>query len=415
MRRRFSDFVSLADILAVTHRGRFLFPRPDKNRLEGQIGGDEFAASRCKELEHYLRKLVQHPGVAGSGELRLFLHEGGTLGVSSTWQAIVSNVLVPNGGISSGGIGRGSSSSNGGGSALLKGLSRLPGQLLGTDTSVPSAADAARSSRHSTDLLRRLREFGEKIKQDYQAPPVLDDDELRLREHRISLEEQYQVHLGAAGKAAERVLKEFEEMGRVVGDVGMSLMRVSKYEDEEGGRCGGYSDVGSGARTIAAETRHIAHSSVRLSRLSLAATGELAKALQPLLDEMALSPAMVEALKEREGALLTVQALEDNLAGKQREMQNLEGVAARSVAGGDLGRSQRLQKMRDEVAGLEAAIAAGRAEYERVKERNIEEIERHKQEKEAVFLRMTVDQARVQGLYKEREREVWEATSSSNT
>lgn len=394
----------------MTHRGRFLFPRPDKNRLDGKIGGDEFAASRCKELEHYLRKLVQHPGVAGSGELRVFLQEGGTLGVSSTWQAIVNNVLVPTSGSTGGGS---SSNGGGGGSALLKGLSRLPGQLLGTDTSVPSAADAARSSRHSTDLLRRLREFGEKIKQDYQAPPLLDDDELRLREHRVSLEEQYQSHLGAAGKAAERLLKEFEEMGRVMGDVGMCLMRVSKYEDEEGGRCGGYSDIGSGARTIAAETRHVAHSSVRLSRLSLAATGELARALQPLLDEMALSPAIVEALKEREGALLTVQALEDNLASKQREMQNLEGVAARSVAGGDVGRSQRLQKMRDEVAGLEAAIAAGRGEYERVKERNIEEIERHKQEKEAVFLKMTTDQATVQGLYKERERQVWEATSSS--
>ena len=77
----------------------------------------------------------------------------------------------------------------------------------------------------------------------------------------------------------------------MLGDLGLSLIRVAKYEDEEGtAKCGQYTDMGAGARSVAADSRRVGMAAVRLSRLSRVATGQLVEALQPLHDELALAP-----------------------------------------------------------------------------------------------------------------------------
>ena len=63
VRRRFNDFVALADLLVETQRGYFIFPRPDKGALEGAASGKseaEFVESRRVELERYLARLAEH-------------------------------------------------------------------------------------------------------------------------------------------------------------------------------------------------------------------------------------------------------------------------------------------------------------------------------------------------------------------
>ncbi len=57
---------ALADLLAVTHRGYFVFPRPDKSVVEGQIGKKDFVEQRRGALEKYLQKLATHAVVATS-------------------------------------------------------------------------------------------------------------------------------------------------------------------------------------------------------------------------------------------------------------------------------------------------------------------------------------------------------------
>jgi len=64
---------ALADLLEETHRGYFIFPRPDKGALEGAAAGRsevEFVEARRAELERYLRRLSRHP-VLGNSEVRL--------------------------------------------------------------------------------------------------------------------------------------------------------------------------------------------------------------------------------------------------------------------------------------------------------------------------------------------------------
>lgn len=60
---------ALADLLDVRYRGYFVYPRPDKNALEGQLGGGDLVRTRITELERYLSHLVTHP-VIGPSEVR---------------------------------------------------------------------------------------------------------------------------------------------------------------------------------------------------------------------------------------------------------------------------------------------------------------------------------------------------------
>ena len=68
--------------------------------------------------------------------------------------------------------------------SMLEGVARLPRQLLGSDSAVPTTTDAAKNARHTNDILRRLKELGERMRQEYQPPTTLPEDEIALRVRR---------------------------------------------------------------------------------------------------------------------------------------------------------------------------------------------------------------------------------------
>lgn len=161
VRRRFNDFVALADVLAESYRGYFLYPRPDKGTLDGIAAGiseAEFVDLRRAELEKYLRKLLSHPEIGRGEELRVFLTAEGSLATSFAWRQIQPI--------------RGS---------LAEGIARLPSQLVGSSPSVPTTMDVAKNPRYTNDLLRRFKELGEKMRQEYQPPADLSPQEIYLR------------------------------------------------------------------------------------------------------------------------------------------------------------------------------------------------------------------------------------------
>lgn len=55
------DHQALADLLAATHRGFFIPPRPDKHPVEAQRNTVEFVEMRRQLLERYLQKIIEHP------------------------------------------------------------------------------------------------------------------------------------------------------------------------------------------------------------------------------------------------------------------------------------------------------------------------------------------------------------------
>ena len=56
---------------------------------------------------------------------------------------------------------------------------------------------------------------------------------------------------------AEKMVSSFEEMGNVLGDLGLALIAMAKYEDEEGAKTGSYTDSSAAARDISADARRI--------------------------------------------------------------------------------------------------------------------------------------------------------------
>jgi PX domain/Vps5 C terminal like len=382
VRRRFNDFVALADLLVETQRGYFIFPRPDKGAFEGAASGkseNEFVEYRRSELERYLRRLAEHPVLGRSNELRVFLTAEGSLSSNFHWQQLQPLKA-----------------------SLMEGVARLPAQLLGSDPAAPTTADAAKNPRHTNDILRRLKELGERMRQEYKPPVSLPEDEITLRQTKAEVESYSEV-LVQASRRAEKLLREFEHTGNVTGDLGLALIRLGKYEDEEGSKCGEYTDLGAGAKAIGAEARRVGMSAVRTYRLAKSATKESVTALEPLHTELALAPAVVEAFKEREAALVTVDTIRDGIAKKAEALSLAENST-------DLAQVRKAQTLRNEVASLEAACDAAEAEYERVKGRNMTELQRWREERKNEFTRMAVAYARVMAVFEERAAEVFHSS-----
>ena len=56
-----------------------------------------------------------------------------------------------------------------------------------------------------------------------------------------------------AGVQAEKAVERFEEAGAVLGDLGMALIRLAKFEAEQGAASAGYSATGAASRSLAAD------------------------------------------------------------------------------------------------------------------------------------------------------------------
>lgn len=56
----------LSDLLAMTQRGYFVPPRPEKNVVEGQRMTKDFIEARRAALEKFLMKLASHPVISQS-------------------------------------------------------------------------------------------------------------------------------------------------------------------------------------------------------------------------------------------------------------------------------------------------------------------------------------------------------------
>ncbi|DBB03248.1 TPA: hypothetical protein ACH3X3_010645 [Trebouxia sp. C0006] len=263
VRRRFRDFVALSELLKVTHRGYFIPPRPEKNPVEGQRATDEFVEVRRNALEKYIIQLAMHPAIVQSDELHVFLEADSPLGSNLQWQQ-----LQPMHG------------------SILEGVARLPKQLFGQDPAAPSPTEAATNTKHTSDLLRRFKELTVKEPKD---PAAFDQPEIDLRNEKLVVDE-FLEKVAAASRKAERLVSKFEELGSVTGDLGLSAIKLAKFEDTDGSRCGAYTDSATASKSISADSKRVGMAAVRVSRLSRTATSSTALALAPLHDNLALAP-----------------------------------------------------------------------------------------------------------------------------
>jgi hypothetical protein len=152
VRRRFRDFVTLADRLAEAFRGHFVPPRPDKNTVESQVmQKDEFVAQRRAALERYLWRLAEHPAIGPSDELRVFLQTEGKMPLPGSTDVA---------------------------SRMLDGAARLPRQLIAGEEAVTAPQDVVQPAKGGRDLLRIFKELKQSVVTDWGGvkPPLVEED-----------------------------------------------------------------------------------------------------------------------------------------------------------------------------------------------------------------------------------------------
>jgi sorting nexin-1/2 len=285
--------------------------------------------------------------------------------------------------------------------SIVEGIARLPRQLLGSEGTGITPTEAAQSTKHTSDLLRRFKEMGLSMKQEYREPAVLDQQETDLRNARLVMDE-FADKVAVASRKAEKMVSRLEELGLVLGDLGLSSIKLAKFEDEVGTRSVGvYTQSATASKSISTHARHVGMAAVRISRLSKAATAQVALALEPLHDNLALAPAATSALKEREAALVTQQAITADLDRRRK------AISALDHTGGDMAKAKKLIGLKNEAASLDAAHTAAEAEYIKVRDRNAQELQRCKTTRAEHFEIMLDNLSRVMAAYEQRKLSIW--------
>eukprot|EP00850_Spirogloea_muscicola_P021400 SM000247S08289 [mRNA] locus=s247:94774:99683:- [translate_table: standard] len=354
VRRRFKDFVTLADRLAEGYRGYFIPPRPDKSVVESQVmQSKEFVEMRRLALERYLRRLAAHPVLRKAEELRIFLESPEKL-------PLPQNVDMA--------------------SRMLDGAANLPRQLFGESSIVIQPKDAAQPAKGGRDLVRLFKELKQSVTNEWvgSKPASAEEDHVYIKKKEKLLD--LEARLGEASQQAEAFTKSQQELGEVMAHLGMALLKLSKFEVKEATM----STTPSVHRVHAADCKRTGNAAIKISRRSREATAQIVQQLVQLHEYLGFMQGLHAAFTDRGQALLTVQTLSSDLASKKAKLEKLEAAQSK-VFGGDKARIRRIAELGREVEQTEKASEAAQLEYNRIIERNRGEFERFEVERHADF------------------------------
>ncbi|PKA66887.1 Sorting nexin 2B [Apostasia shenzhenica] len=382
VRRRFRDFVVLADRLAESYRGFFIPIRPDKNVVESQVmQKHEFVEQRRADLEKYLQHLAAHPAIGRSEELRVFLQSQGKLPLAPTTDVA---------------------------SRMLDGAVKLPKQLFGDGVSgcVPPQ-EAVQPARGGRDLLRMFKELKQSVTNGWGGvKPMAVEEDKEFLERKENIQE-LTLQLNAASEQAESLVKAQHDTGEVMGELGLAFIKLLKLENDE--------SIYDSQKVGAADIKTIATAAVKASRFYRELNSQTIKHLQEILHEyIGLMLIIRLAFSERSDALLTVQTLLSDIASWRTRVDKLE-VASSRIFGGDESRIRRLEEIRKTISVTEDAKDCAVREYERIKERNRFELERFDKERRDDFESMLRGLAINQAGYFEKIANVWDAVANETS
>ncbi|EFJ49103.1 hypothetical protein VOLCADRAFT_90391 [Volvox carteri f. nagariensis] len=385
VRRRFREFVALAELLKEKYRGYFVPPRPEKNAMEGQRMTDTFVEERRLALERYLNKLARHPVIGASEELQLFLEVDGELADCAAWLAL----RPPSMGL---------------GGSVLEGTAKFSKQVLGLDRAVTDPVQAAQPTKKATDFMRAIKETARSM----QSPPStasLPPDELALVRSREEVE-ALQVGLTTASRAAEKFVSRLDRWSVVNGELGLALLQMRNAEKAEGVALANHTGTLKQSGTLMHDTERVGTALVRSSRIGRKVTGRCAIELGCLHEYLGLMPAALKGLRARDKALLTADTLQSDLEARRKAISELEAAGAK-VFGGDAAKAKRVVELSGDVAVLEQSVVAAQARYDRIKEVNQQEVSRLRSELRTDMLAMLQHYAAIMSACSQRHLEIW--------
>ncbi|KAG6386458.1 hypothetical protein SASPL_155361 [Salvia splendens] len=367
VRRRFKDVVTLSDRLSEGYRGFFIPPRPDKSLVESQVmQKQEFVEQRRVELEKYLKRLARHPMIRKSDELRVFLTVKGRMPLPTSIDVA---------------------------SRMLDGAVRLPKQLMGESSSVIEPQDVVHSAKGGRDMLRFFKEFKQSVVNDWgNARQSVEEEDKEFLEKKLKLKDLEQ-HLTNAAQQAETLVKAQQEMGEIMGELGLAFIKLTKFESEQ--------TTSNTQRVRTADMKNVATAAVKASRLYRELNVHTVKHFDSLLEHMGMMLAVHNAFADRSSALLTVQTLISELSALHSRAEKLE-TSSSTIFGGDKSRVRKLEDLKDAIRVTEDAKSCATKEYERIKENNRTEIQRLDEERKADFVNMLKGFVKNQVAYSEK-------------
>ncbi|KAK1355090.1 PX domain-containing protein [Heracleum sosnowskyi] len=383
VRRRFKDVVTLSDRLSETYRGYFIPIRPDKSVVESQVmQKNEFVESRRVALEKYFGRLVEHPVIRRSEELRLFLQADGKLPLVRTTDVA---------------------------SRMLDGAVKLPWQLFGRESLQGSTVDVNEvvlPAKGGRDLLRIFKELKQSVTNDWGAvkPPVVEEDKEFL-ERKDKLQD-FENQISNASQQAESLVKAQQDIGETMGQLGLAFVKLTKFEADEA--------MFNTQRVRSADMKNVATAAVKASRLYRELNAQTVKHLDKLHDYLGVMLAVNNAFSDRANALLTVQTLLSELASLNLRIEKLEAASSK-IFGGDRSRIRKIDELKETVRVTEEAKTCAVREYERIKENNKNELERLDIEKHDDFLSMLKGFVVNQAGYAEKMASVWEMVAEETS
>ena len=178
-------------------------------------------------------------------------------------------------------------------------------------------------------------------------------------------------------------MKAQQDIGETVGQLGLALVKLTKFETEEA--------VYDSQRVRAADMKNVATAAVKASRLYRELNSQTVKHLvnhwfifldfhdlefifshgsctyqDKLHEYLGVMLAVNNAFSDRSNALLTVQTLVSELSSLNSRIEKLE-VASSKIFGGDRARIRKIEELRETVRATEDAKTCAIAEYKRIK------------------------------------------------
>eukprot|EP00252_Welwitschia_mirabilis_P027006 TRINITY_DN908_c0_g1_i1.p1 TRINITY_DN908_c0_g1~~TRINITY_DN908_c0_g1_i1.p1 ORF type:complete len:585 (+),score=130.44 TRINITY_DN908_c0_g1_i1:292-2046(+) len=394
VRRRFRDFVTLADRLAESYRGYFVPPRPDKNVVESQVmQKNEFIEQRRAALEKYLCRLACHSVIKRSVELKLFLQAPGKLPLPTTIDVA---------------------------SRMLDGAVKLPKQVFGEANHTITAQEFSQPAKGGRDLLRLFKEIRQSVSNEWVGvkPPVVEEDkEFLEKKEKLQLLEQ---ELSNSSQQAEALVKAHQDISETTGQLGLAFTKLSKFESEaptfnyqKDGDCNSNGTTNYNSQRVA-DSKCIASAAVKASRLQREANAQSVKHLDKLHEYLGLMQAVHNAFTDRSNALLTVQVLLSDLTNLNNKLER-QTAAASKVFGGDKTRNRKIEDLKETIRETESARDCAIKEYEHIKENNKNELERFEAERKSDFSKMLKGFVYNQVGYMEKIASVWEKVAEETS
>ncbi|XP_076908978.1 sorting nexin 2A-like [Bidens hawaiensis] len=350
VRRRFKEVVMLSDQLSEAYRGFFIPTRPDKGMVESQVmQKHEFVEQRRVALEKYFRKLAAHLVIRRSEDLRAFLQVQGDLPLMKT-----ENV----------------------------------------------AAVADSRGKGGGDLVRRFKELRQSVTYGWGGtkPPLVVEEDKDFLERKTKLQD-FEVQLSSVSLQAESLVKAQQDIGETMGQLGLVFVKLTKFETEEA--------VFISQKTRAKDTKNMATSSVKASRLYRELNSKTIKHLDKLHDYLGVMLDVNNAYSDRSNALLTLQTVVTEISILNSRIEKLE-AAAFKVFGADRSRFQKIDELKETLRVAEDAKNQAVKEYKRIKDTNKTEFERLDEEKREDFFGMLKGFVVNQAGYAEKMASVWE-------